>query len=105
MATLYLLNLADYLTTIYALENIPIAYESNPLVQTIDAIFKAKVIYGTAIGIFGIFCSFTFERLRQHFTSKFSDACYILLLLIVSAVVFHYILVVTGNINVILRYG
>jgi|Deesub1362A_J573_1020465.scaffolds.fasta_scaffold00898_15 hypothetical protein len=42
-ALLFLLNILDYLTTIYCLENIPNAYEANPWVQTPEVMFKVKI--------------------------------------------------------------
>ena len=66
MTALLILNILDYLTTIYCLENIPNAYEANPWIQTPEAIFKFKILYGIPIGIAGILLAFLFERFRAE---------------------------------------
>lgn len=48
---LLILNIADYLTTVYALENIPITYETNPRIPNLDVAFEVKVLYGIPIGV------------------------------------------------------
>ncbi len=109
MTALLILNVLDYLTTVYALENIPNAYEANPWIQTPEAIFKFKILYGTPIGIAGVLLAFSFEKLRPRFRAKiesrFVDFWYYLWLVFVLVVFVDYIFAVTGNISVIIRYG
>jgi len=104
-ASLFLLNVLDYLTTIYALENIPNAYEANPWIKTPEAIFKFKILYGIPIGIAGVLLAFSFERIRTKIKSRFVDFWYYLWLGFVLVVFVDYIFTVAGNISVIIRYG
>ena len=104
MIALYLLNIADYTTTVYALNNIPNTLETNPLLQTPDAMFRLKVIYGTILGVTGTIAGFFFERFRQQDPSLIIDVCYFLLLLVILAVVSRFVLAIVGNISVILRF-
>lgn len=82
MTALFILNILDYLTTIYALENIPSAYEANPWIKTPEAIFKFKVLYGIPTGIAGVLFAFLSEKLRAKFRaeieSRFVDFWYYL---------------------------
>ena len=109
MTALLILNILDYLTTIYCLENIPNAYEANPWIQTPEAIFKLKILYGIPIGIAGVLLAFSFEKLRPRFKekieSRFIDFWYYLWLVFVLVVFVDYIFTVAGNVNVIIKYG
>ena len=106
---LFLLNILDYLTTIYCLENIPNAYETNPRIKTPEAIFRFKILYGIPIGVAGIFLAFSFEKLRARFRSeiesRFVDFWYYLWLAFVLIVFVDYIFTVASNVSVIVRYG
>ena len=90
MIALYLLNIADYTTTIYALNNIPNTLEANPALQTPDALFRLKIVYGTILGVISIITSSLFERLRQQDPLLFIDVCYFAMLLIIFTVIFQY---------------
>jgi len=109
MTALLILNILDYLTTIYCLENIPNAYEANPWIQTPEVMFKSKILYGIPIGIAGILLAFLFERFRTRFKarikSRFVDFWYYLWLIFVLTVFVDYIFTVAGNVSVIIRYG
>jgi len=109
MLALFILNILDYLTTIYCLENIPNAYEANPWIKTPDEIFRFKILYGIPVGIAGIILAFLSERLRMKFraktNSRFVDFWYYLWLTFVLVVFIDYIFTVAGNVSVILRYG
>ena len=106
---LFLLNILDYLPTIYALENIPNAYEANPWIKTPDVIFRFKILYGIPIGIAGVLLAFSFERLGARFRAeiepRFIDYWYYLWLAFVLVVFVDYIFTVAGNVNRILRCG
>ena len=82
MMALFILNVIDYLTTIYCLENIPNAYEANPWIKTPDVIFRFKILYGISIGVAGILLAFSFEKLgarfRAEIESRFVDFWYYL---------------------------
>lgn len=108
MALLFILNILDYPTTIYALENIPNAYETNPWIKTPDKIFKFKILYGTPVGVAGILLAFLFEELRTRYRtkveSKFIDFWYYFWLVFVLAVFIDYVLTIAGNIGVIIKY-
>ena len=99
MALLFILNILDYLTTIYCLENIPNAYELNPWIKTPEAVFKFKILYGTPIGI-----AFSSERLRARIRSRFVDFWYHLWFAFVLVVFVDYIFTVVGNVNIIIKY-
>ena len=109
MTALLILNILDYLTTIYCLENIPNAYEANPWIQTPEVMFKSKILYGIPIGIAGILLAFLFERFRTRFKarikSRFVDFWYYLWLIFVLTVFVDYIFTVAGNVSVIIKYG
>jgi len=108
-ASLLIFNTLDYLTTIYCLENIPNAYETNPWIKTPDEIFRFKILYGIPVGIAGIILAFLSERLRMRFrakiNSRFIDFWYYLWLAFVLVVFIDYIFTVAGNVSVIIRYG
>ena len=101
---LFILNILDYLTTIYCLENIPNAYEANPWIKTPEAIFRFRILYGIPIGIAGILLAFLSEKLRTRFRAeiepKFVDFWYYLWLAFVLIVFVDYIFTVAGNIGV-----
>jgi len=108
-ASLLIFNILDYLTTIYCLENIPNAYETNPWIKTPDEIFRFKILYGIPVGITGVLLAFLSERLRMRFrakiNSRFIDFWYYLWLAFVLVVFIDYIFTVAGNVSVIIRYG
>jgi len=108
MIAFFILNILDYLTTIYCLENIPNAYETNPWIKTPEEVFRFKILYCIPIGIAGILLALLFERLRARFRAeigRFVDFWYYLWLAFALAVFADYIFTVAGNINVIIRYG
>jgi len=109
MIALFILNILDYLTTIYCLENILNAYESNPWIKTPEEIFRFKILYGIPIGVAGILLALSFEKLRARFRAKiksrFIDFWYYLWLAFVLVVFIDYIFTVAGNVSVIIRYG
>ena len=95
-ASLLIFNTLDYLTTIYCLENIPNAYETNPWIKTPEEIFRFKILYGVPIGVAGVLLALSFEKLRAR---------YYLWLAFSLAVFIDYIFTVAGNVSVIHRYG
>ncbi len=103
--TLLILNIADYLTTVYALENIPVAHESNPRVPNLDVAFKVKVLYGVPIGIGELLLALLMEKIRFNYGFAFVYFCYFLFLVPTTAVVIQYVWVVTSNVYVILVYS
>ena len=105
MMALFVLNVLDYLTTIYCLENIPNAYEANPRIQTPDVILRFKILYGTPIGIAGVLIGFAFDKIRIKYRSMFVYFCYFVLFAAVLAVFIKCVLAVANNIDIILRYG
>lgn len=102
---LLLLNILDYLTTIYALENIPNVIETNPRMQTYEAMFRFKILYGIPSGIAGILAGFSFDELRSKYKLMFVRFYYLIMLAVVFAVFIHYVFVVVNNIYIILRYS
>ena len=104
-ALLFLLNILDYLTTVYCLENIPNAYEANPWIKTPEAIFRFKILYGIPVGIAGILIGFAFDWFRMKFRSRIVYFCYFVLFAFTFAVFIHYVVTVASNIDIILRYG
>lgn len=102
---LLILNIADYLTTVYALENIPVAQESNPRVPNLDVAFKVKVLYGVPFGIGQLLLGLLMERMRLKYGFGFVYFCYFLFLVPTVAVVIQYVLVVSSNVYVILVYS
>ena len=105
MMALFVLNVLDYLTTIYALESIPNAYEANAWIKTPEAIFKFKILYGIPIGIAGVLIGFAFDKIRTKIESRFVDFWYYLWLAFVLVVFVDYVFTVAGNVSVIFRYG
>lgn len=102
---LFILNTADYLTTVYALENIPVAQESNPRVPNLDVAFKVKILYGVPFGIGQLFLALFMERMRFRYDFAFVYFCYFLFLVPTVAVVIQYVWVVTTNFHIILVYS
>lgn len=102
---LFILNIADYLTTVYALENIPVAQESNPRVPNLDVAFKVKILYGVPFGIGQLFLGLLMERIRFRYDFAFVYFCYFLFLMPTVAVVIQYVWVVITNFHIILVYS
>ena len=103
MIFLVILNILDYLTTIYCLRNVPNAYETNPLLKTPKDLFKFKILYGVPIGAFSVFSAFVFDRLKRIETSRLVDYLYFLCLGLVILVLVDYVFVIAGNLNVALK--
>ena len=105
MVIFYILNLLDYATTVYCLENIANAREMNPWFQTPDMVFKFKILYGTPIWVVYFFIGMFLERMRLKHSSVFVRFCYYAMLVAVVSVLIQYLFTTANNFLIILTYG
>jgi hypothetical protein len=105
MVLFYILNLLDYATTAYCLENIPNAREMNPWLQTPDVQFRFKILYGTPVWIAYFLIGLFFERIRLKYSSMPVRFCYLVMLVAVLTLVVQYLVTVVNNFLIILTYG
>jgi|GEM_PF-4086434 hypothetical protein len=104
MVFFYILNLLDYSTTVYALNCIPGAYETNKWIANSEDAFRVKILHGTPIWIVYFFIGIFLERVRIKCDSMFIRFCYFLMLVPVILVVVQYFVTVASNFMIILTY-
>ena len=89
------LNLLDYLTTVYALMNVPNAYEMNFELADFDLMYRVKIINTNITIVFFLLIAMFLEKVKNYdgFTRFMYNVQFVALVL----VVIQYVLVVINN--------
>ena len=97
------LNLLDYITTIYAFKTVLNVYEMNYELSDFELMFKVKIINGSITIFFGLIIALALEKLKD--IDLFTRICYYVVFCLMTIIVAEYILVVINNIYVICTHS
>jgi len=89
------LNLLDYLTTVYAFMNVPNAYEYNFELADPQLMFSVKIINVNVSIVFFLFIAAFLEKVKNY--DRFTWLMYNVQLVALVLVVIQYVLVVINN--------
>ncbi len=95
LLALAVLNLLDYLTTVYALANVPNAYEANFELADPDLMFRVKMINTNVTIVLFLRIAVTLERFKDY--DRITKFVYYLQLTLLLLVVGSYVLTVLNN--------
>ena len=99
---LIVLNSLDYLTTVYALENVQNAYETNPNLSP-DKMFREKVASANLISLLLFGVAILFERIKDR--DRIMQIAYLSQVVVLSLLVVSYTLTILNNVHVCLTHS